>query len=160
MATLSTHFHCKTITSSSIPKTSKTSSSHSKTNNRRLLILTTTTSLTSLFCSSFQYPSFSAESNSPKPSSSLLSGIANTKSWFQFYGDGFVIRVPPYFQDVMEPEDYNSGLSLYGDKVKPKTFAARFASPDGSEVVSVVTRPTNQLKITFLEVIGYCVYPS
>jgi hypothetical protein len=22
-------------------------------------------------------------------------------------------------------------LSLYGDKVKPKTFAARFASPDG-----------------------------
>lgn len=32
-----------------------------------------------------------------------------------------------------------------------KKFAARFALPDGSEVVSVVIRPTNQLKITFLE---------
>ncbi|KAL5984558.1 hypothetical protein ACLOJK_018663 [Asimina triloba] len=48
-------------------------------------------------------------------------------------------------------DDYNAGLSLYGDKAKPKVFAARFASPDGSEVVSVVIRPTNQLKITFLE---------
>lgn len=51
----------------------------------------------------------------------------------------------------MEPEDYNAGLSLYGDKAKPKTFAARFSTPDGSEVLSVVIRPSNQLKITFLE---------
>ena len=65
------------------------------------------------------------------PSKPLLSAIENTKSWFQFYGDGFAIRVPPDFQDIMEPEDFNAGLSLYGDKVKPKTFAARFASPDG-----------------------------
>ncbi|CAH2044548.1 unnamed protein product [Thlaspi arvense] len=78
-------------------------------------------------------------------------GIANTKSWFQFFGDGFSIRVPPQFEDVMEPEDYSAGLSLYGDKAKPKTFGARFASPDGSEVLSVVIRPSNQLKITFLE---------
>ncbi|KAI8547869.1 hypothetical protein RHMOL_Rhmol07G0228600 [Rhododendron molle] len=85
------------------------------------------------------------------PSKSILSAIANTKSWFQFYGDGFAIRVPPQFEDMTEPEDYNAGLSLYGDKVKPKTFAARFASPDGSEVVSVLIRPSNQLKITFLE---------
>ncbi|KAL6989628.1 hypothetical protein U1Q18_015379 [Sarracenia purpurea var. burkii] len=85
------------------------------------------------------------------PSRSILSGIANTKSWFQFYGDGFAIRVPPMFEDISEPEDYNAGLSLYGDKAKPKTFAARFASVDGSEVVSVVVRPSNQLKITFLE---------
>ncbi|XWS57584.1 hypothetical protein CRYUN_Cryun09bG0186300 [Craigia yunnanensis] len=77
--------------------------------------------------------------------------IANTKSWFQFYGDGFAIRVPPEFEDIMEPEDFNAGASLYGDKVKPRTFAARFASTDGSEVLSVVIRPTNQLKITFLE---------
>ncbi|KAH6772453.1 tagatose-6-phosphate ketose/aldose isomerase, partial [Perilla frutescens var. frutescens] len=47
--------------------------------------------------------------------------------------------------------DYNAGLSLYGDKAKPKTYAARFASSDGSEVLSVVIRPSNQLKITFLE---------
>ncbi|OIW13554.1 hypothetical protein TanjilG_29295 [Lupinus angustifolius] len=85
------------------------------------------------------------------PSKSLLSSIENTKSWFQFYGDGFAIRVPPEFQDITEPEDYNAGLSLYGDKAKPKTFAARFASVDGSEVLNVVTRTTNQLKITFLE---------
>ncbi|CAL5400617.1 unnamed protein product [Camellia sinensis] len=85
------------------------------------------------------------------PSKSILSGIANTKSWFQFYGSGFAIRVPPQFEDIMEPEDYNAGLSLYGDKAKPKTFAARFASSDGSEVLSVVIRPSNQLKITFLE---------
>ncbi|KAG6393154.1 hypothetical protein SASPL_147389 [Salvia splendens] len=85
------------------------------------------------------------------PSKSFLSGIANTKSWFQFYGDGFSIRVPPNFQDIMEPEDYNAGLSLYGDKAKPKTYAARFATPDGSEVLSVVIRPSNSLKITFLE---------
>ncbi|CAL5339624.1 unnamed protein product [Camellia sinensis] len=65
------------------------------------------------------------------PSKSILSGIANTKSWFQFYGSGFAIRVPPQFEDIMEPEDYNAGLSLYGDKAKPKTFAARFASSDG-----------------------------
>ncbi|KAK4410854.1 hypothetical protein Sango_0158400 [Sesamum angolense] len=100
-----------------------------------------------------------AEESSPPPppssssssSNSFLSGIANTKSWFQFYGDGFAIRVPPNFEDIMEPEDYNAGLSLYGDKAKPKTYAARFASPDGSEVLSVVVRPSNQLKITFLE---------
>uniref|UniRef100_A0A2P2KIK6 PsbP C-terminal domain-containing protein n=1 Tax=Rhizophora mucronata TaxID=61149 RepID=A0A2P2KIK6_RHIMU len=51
----------------------------------------------------------------------------------------------------MEPEDYNAGTTFYGDKAKPKTYAARFASPDGSEVLSVVVRPSNQLKITFLE---------
>ncbi|GFZ02934.1 tagatose-6-phosphate ketose/aldose isomerase, putative [Actinidia rufa] len=65
------------------------------------------------------------------PSKSILSGIASTKSWSQFYGDGFAIRVPPQFADITEPEDYNAGLSLYGDKAKPKTFAARFASSDG-----------------------------
>ncbi|KAJ9682073.1 hypothetical protein PVL29_018118 [Vitis rotundifolia] len=84
-------------------------------------------------------------------SKSILSAIANTKTWFQFFGDGFAIRVPPEFEDIMEPEDFNAGLSLYGDKAKPRTFAARFASSDGSEVLSVVIRPTNQLKITFLE---------
>ncbi|KAK1287966.1 hypothetical protein QJS10_CPB19g01094 [Acorus calamus] len=81
----------------------------------------------------------------------LFGGISNTRSWFLYDGDGFSIRVPPQFDDVTEPEDYNVGLTLYGDKAKPKTFAARFASADGSEVLSVVIRPSNQLKITFLE---------
>ncbi|XP_019440540.1 PREDICTED: uncharacterized protein LOC109345792 [Lupinus angustifolius] len=107
---------------------------------------------TSLLCITL-YPQLSVEQSSAQvlPSKSLLSSIENTKSWFQFYGDGFAIRVPPEFQDITEPEDYNAGLSLYGDKAKPKTFAARFASVDGSEVLNVVTRTTNQLKITFLE---------
>ncbi|RDX61396.1 hypothetical protein CR513_60384, partial [Mucuna pruriens] len=87
----------------------------------------------------------------PSPSKSLLSSIEDTKSWFQFYGDGFAIRVPPEFKDIMEPEDFNAGQSLYGDKAKEKTFSARFASSDGSEILSVITRPTNQLKITFLQ---------
>ncbi|TKY52190.1 hypothetical protein E2542_SST23710 [Spatholobus suberectus] len=85
------------------------------------------------------------------PSKSLLSSIKNTTSWFQFYGDGFAIRVPPEFKDITEPEDFSAGQSLYGDKAKTKTFSARFASSDGSEILSVVTRPTNQLKITFLQ---------
>ncbi|KAK8633700.1 hypothetical protein V6N13_014539 [Hibiscus sabdariffa] len=93
-------------------------------------------------------PQSLAEASSP---SKPALNIANTKSWFQFYGDGFAIRVPPEFEDIMEPEDFNAGASLYGDKAKPRTFAARFASTDGSEVLSVVVRPTNQLKITFLE---------
>lgn len=59
--------------------------------------------------------------------------------------------MPPQFEDITEPEDYSAGLSLYGDKAKPKTFAARFASSDGSEVLSVIIRPTNSLKLTFLE---------
>ncbi|KAG2238548.1 uncharacterized protein LOC106411302 isoform X1 [Brassica napus] len=99
----------------------------------------------------FQNPllqSLADPSKSPKPA---RLAIANTNSWFQYFGDGFSIRVPPQFIDFTEPEDYSAGLSLYGDKAKPKTFAARFASPDGSEVVSVVIRPSNSLKITFLE---------
>ncbi|KAK9161379.1 hypothetical protein Syun_007720 [Stephania yunnanensis] len=95
---------------------------------------------------------FPAIAETEKPNSKpILSGISNTTSWVQFFGDGFAIRVPPQFEDVAEPEDYSAGLSLYGDKAKTKTYAARFASPDGSEVVSVVIRPSNQLKITFLE---------
>ncbi|EXC12994.1 hypothetical protein L484_016925 [Morus notabilis] len=50
----------------------------------------------------------------------------------KFVGDGFAIRVPPQFEDIMEPEDFDAGLSLYRDEAKPKTFAARFASPDGT----------------------------
>ncbi|XP_071936899.1 uncharacterized protein [Coffea arabica] len=119
---------------------------------RRLGIIFTTTSLSSVLSLALQCPQIPPSSAAEASSTSFLSGIANTKSWFQFYGDGFAIRVPPQFEDILEPEDYNAGLSLYGDKAKPKTFAARFASPDGSEVLSVVIRPSNQLKITFLEV--------
>ncbi|KAI4301835.1 hypothetical protein L6164_035075 [Bauhinia variegata] len=137
------------------PKISKSFSSGSSkplifnpnlTSKRHLILKTTLLGITVI-------PQLSvAQTSTQEPSSKpLLSSIENTKSWYQFYGDGFAIRVPPEFQDIMEPEDLNAGLSLYGDKAKPKTFAARFASSDGSEFLSVVTRPTNQLKITFLE---------
>ncbi|RID59651.1 hypothetical protein BRARA_F02867 [Brassica rapa] len=99
----------------------------------------------------FQNPLLQSLAEPPKSPKPARLAIANTNSWFQYFGDGFSIRVPPQFIDFTEPEDYSAGLSLYGDKAKPKTFAARFASPDGSEVVSVVIRPSNSLKITFLE---------
>ncbi|KAL6278674.1 hypothetical protein ACE6H2_022275 [Prunus campanulata] len=121
----------------------------STTSKRRFILKSTSIFLISL--TPQQYPVAHSSPEASAPPRPSLSGIANTKSWFQFFGDGFAIRVPPQFQDVSEPEDYNTGLSLYGDKVKPKTFAARFASPDGYEVVSVVIRPSNSLKITFLE---------
>ncbi|KAF3336943.1 hypothetical protein FCM35_KLT19529 [Carex littledalei] len=89
-----------------------------------------------------------ANASTRKP---FLEGIVNTKSWFQYFGDGFTIRAPPLFDDVLEPEEYNSEVTYYGDKAKPKPFAARFASPDRSEIVSVVIKSSNQLKITFLE---------
>nr|AJS13464.1 PPD8 [Erycina pusilla] len=92
---------------------------------------------------------FSAKGSSAP--NATLDGISNTRSWFKFFGDGFSIRIPPFFEDVMEPEDFSAGQTFYGDKAKPKTFAARFASLDRSEVLSVVVRPSNQLKITFLE---------
>ncbi|KAL3573541.1 hypothetical protein D5086_024154 [Populus alba] len=115
---------------------------------RQFIFKTTSLCLISL---ATQHPLAPALAEPSPPLKSVLSILANTKSWFQFYGDGFAIRVPPQFEDIMEPEDYSAGLSLYGDKAKPKTFAARFASSDGSEALSVVVRPSNQLKITFLE---------
>lgn len=93
-------------------------------------------------------------SDTPKqsvPNKSIFAGLLNTQSWYQFRGEGFSLRVPPDFDDLTEPEDSSAGSSLYGERAKPKTFAARFASSDGSEVLSVVVRPSTQLKLTFLE---------
>ncbi|XP_050143304.1 uncharacterized protein LOC126619080 isoform X3 [Malus sylvestris] len=71
---------------------------------KRNLILKTT----SLFLISLtpqQYPvAHSSPQAPPPPPRPALSGISNTKNWFQFFGDGFAIRVPPQFQDVQEPE--------------------------------------------------------
>ncbi|XP_021282835.1 uncharacterized protein LOC110415489 [Herrania umbratica] len=117
-------------------------------NTRRQFIINTTSLCISLLSPQNPVPQSLAEPSTP---SKPALNIANTKSWFQFYGDGFAIGGAPEFEDIMEPEDFNAGASLYGDKAKPRTFAARFASTDGSEVLSVVIRPTNQLKITFLE---------
>ncbi|CAN6452787.1 unnamed protein product [Victoria cruziana] len=114
---------------------------------RRRITLSSSTSAILLLSSTWGLSSH-AESSPRKPG---LPSISSTKMWEQFVGDGFAIRVPPLFEDITEPEDYTAGLTLYGDRAKPKTYAARFASPDRSETVSVVIRPCNQLKITFLE---------
>lgn len=92
------------------PKTSKpislitprpTPLSDKPTTKRDFILTTTSLCFLSL---TFQYPlaHSSAEPSSPPKPSPL--GVANTKSWFRFYGDGFAIRVPPEFEDVMEPE--------------------------------------------------------
>lgn len=74
---------------------------------RRTLILTAFTSSSLVPLSSAvalpEQPPPPPQSSSNSPNS-FLSGIANTKSWFQFYGDGFAIRVPPDFEDINEPE--------------------------------------------------------
>ncbi|XP_058761347.1 uncharacterized protein LOC131634739 [Vicia villosa] len=138
-------------TKSFISFTSKpTICSNNNPTSKRNLILQT-----SLLCIGISLtPQLPPALSSPQPSSSsnsILSSIENTSSWFRFYGDGFAIRVPPEFQDVMEPEDFSAGMSLYGDRAKEKEVVARFVSSDGSAVLNVITRPASQLKITFLE---------
>ncbi|XP_011048935.1 PREDICTED: uncharacterized protein LOC105142824 [Populus euphratica] len=68
---------------------------------RQFIFKTTSLCVTSL---TTQSPLAQSLAESSSPSKSVLSTIANTKSWFQFYGDGFSIRVPPQFEDIMEPE--------------------------------------------------------
>ena len=48
-----------------------------------------------------------AQASPSKQGSPVLGGIANTRSWSQFYGSGFSIRVPPSFDDILEPEVLN-----------------------------------------------------
>ncbi|XP_057839435.2 uncharacterized protein LOC131049405 isoform X4 [Cryptomeria japonica] len=38
------------------------------------------------------------------PKKSIFSGLLNTQSWYRFRGNGFSLRVPPDFDDIMEPE--------------------------------------------------------
>ncbi|RZC53304.1 hypothetical protein C5167_012176 [Papaver somniferum] len=136
-----------TVNSETLSKPTTTTNS----TKRDFLIKTSTISISSLAIAlqfSLTSSIASAQNAPPKP---LLSEIVSTKTWFQYYGSGFSIRIPPMFVDKAEPEDYNAGMSLYGDKAKTKTYAARFESSDGYEVVSVLTRATNSLKITFLE---------
>lgn len=101
-------------------------------------------------------PAPSPQPPAPTPPSksggSVLGSLVNTRSWPQRYGSGFSIRVPPSFEDILEPEvsvllfscylvqladsfphasqDYNAGMTYYGDKAKPRPYEARFASPD------------------------------
>jgi len=77
---------------------SSLNNNNSTTSNRRNLILQTSL----LCCYSISLtPQLPPALSSPQ---SILSSIENTSSWYRFFGDGFAIRVPPEFQDVMEPE--------------------------------------------------------
>ncbi|MCO5573300.1 hypothetical protein L7F22_027069, partial [Adiantum nelumboides] len=73
------------------------------------------------------------------------------EDWYRYEGAGFALSVPPDFEDLRDPEEFVDG-PLYGNKAKQKTFEARFASPDRSEVLSVVVRQSAQLKLSFLAV--------
>ncbi|CAD6271156.1 unnamed protein product [Miscanthus lutarioriparius] len=55
-------------------------------------------------------PSPPTQTPSFKPGSPVLGGIANTSP--------------------SASQDYNAGMTYYGDKAKPRAYAARFASPD------------------------------
>ncbi|KAL5984559.1 hypothetical protein ACLOJK_018664 [Asimina triloba] len=65
---------------------------------------TAAVSLLSLTLSLGPPPNAAAAASRTMPQRPFLSGISNTRSWFQFIGDGFSIRIPPQFEDVMEPE--------------------------------------------------------
>lgn len=67
-------------------------------------IVVSIVSLTTAFALGLSPLDSLSEVTDPPPREPVLAGIANTKSWFQFYGDGFSIRVPPLFEDIMEPE--------------------------------------------------------
>lgn len=98
-----------TSSSTLIPTTSTTVFTSPRTPNKttckRDFILKTTSFCITLSLA-LQNPLGVSLAEPSSPSKLGLSGIANTKSWFQFYGDGFAIRVPPQFEDIMEPEVY------------------------------------------------------
>lgn len=52
----------------------------------------------------FQNPLLQSLAEPPKSPKPARLAIANTNSWFQYFGDGFSIRVPPQFIDFTEPE--------------------------------------------------------
>lgn len=87
------------------PNPQRTACLNSAITKRQLIFKTTTLSAISLATKS---PFAQSLAESSPPSKSVLSGIANTNSWFQYYGDGFAVRVPPQFEDIMEPEVYAS----------------------------------------------------
>lgn len=86
-----------------------------------------------------------AQQSASKPKKSRV----NTDTWYRFRGEGFTMKYPPDFEDIVEYDE--SGSSLYGERAKERPFAARFASPDRKEVLSVVVRNASQLKLSFYE---------
>lgn len=87
---------------SKILSSSEPSASPKNTTLRRDVVLRTASLCFVSFI--FQNPLPESLADPSKSSKPGRLGIANTKSWFQFYGDGFAIRVPPQFEDIMEPE--------------------------------------------------------
>lgn len=67
--------------------------------------------LTSIVLPAISFAPFrsSAATDSPEKANTstrkpFLDGIVNTKSWFQYIGDGFTIRAPPQFDNIIEPD--------------------------------------------------------
>lgn len=88
------------VTSQShLPKSKPPSNPFCEQSSRRTFLSVSTTLMPLLV----HPPNLIAQTTSPS-TKTILSGITSTKSWFRYYGDGFAIRVPPDFQDIMEPE--------------------------------------------------------
>ncbi|KAL3682024.1 hypothetical protein R1sor_000046 [Riccia sorocarpa] len=93
----------------------------------------------------------SSETVSPAPSKGVVQSVDDVSTWYRFRGEGFALRIPPGYQDVLDPLDEEALNSLYGERAKDRPFAARFASPDGDEVLSVVIKPASQMRLSFFE---------
>lgn len=82
-------------------------------------------------------PSQPTQTPSSKPGPPALGGIANTRSWSQYYGSGFSIRVPPSFDDILEP-DVITDLNCFFTPTFHRPPAVRVAGRrGGAEELSV-----------------------
>ncbi|KAL2610834.1 hypothetical protein R1flu_022526 [Riccia fluitans] len=93
----------------------------------------------------------SMETVSPARSSVVVQSVDDVNTWYRFRGEGFALRIPPGYQDILDPLDEEALNSLYGERAKDRPFAARFASPDRDEVLSVVIKPASQMQLSFFE---------
>ncbi|BBN16384.1 hypothetical protein MPTK1_7g05810 [Marchantia polymorpha subsp. ruderalis] len=88
---------------------------------------------------------------SVRSSAKVQQSVDDVTTWFRFRGEGFALRIPPGYQDVLDPLNEEALNSLYGERAKDRPFAARFASPDRDEILSVVIKPASQMQLSFYQ---------
>ncbi|KAG6544209.1 hypothetical protein Mapa_014409 [Marchantia paleacea] len=84
-------------------------------------------------------------------SSAKVQSVDDVTTWYRYRGEGFALRIPPGYQDVLDPLNEEALNSLYGERAKDRPFAARFASPDRDEILSVVIKPASQMQLSFYQ---------
>lgn len=83
------------------------------------------------------------------------SQVVDMSQWQLVVGEGFVLQVPPGWQDLTPREEEGEApqSTVMMQNKAPKTpFVARFASPDSAEVISVLLQQASKVKLTFFEV--------